>query len=393
MTLVTSARNATLEDMKDVLLEQHARKVDVVVPATMFRSRNGLIEVSPEAAEITDEGVTTAEGVYRPTAVFDEGIADKLKIPLAYVRWMRQFRPDLYDANVNGLLHGRHRVRGGEQEVLFPEDPRSFMLRLFRPDEGHEVGIARSLLSDSYKVMDNLDVLVAVLSAIKDAGLEIEVRGADLSDRRMYVRIVAPQVRSYARRLLDGYRSYDGRTADDFPLVFAGLVVSNSETGDGAFSIGPRAEIQVCTNGMTWASDVIRNVHLGGKLEPGVIKWSEETHRKNVELVTAKTKDAVSAFLSEEYLKDLVYRVEEKAGIALHRPSDQVRLIGKKLAFDDATIEGVFEHFVSGGQATAGGLMQAVTSFAQTVPDPDLAFEMEEKATRVLELAATVARD
>jgi hypothetical protein len=44
-------------------------------------------------------------GSYRPTAVFDEGVADKLGIPVAYLRRMREADLlSLYDRTLNGWL-------------------------------------------------------------------------------------------------------------------------------------------------------------------------------------------------------------------------------------------------------------------------------------------------
>jgi hypothetical protein len=34
-------------------------------------------------------------------------------------------------------------------------------------------------------------------------------------------------------------------------VVFSGFVISNSETGCGAFTLTPRLVVQVCRNGMT----------------------------------------------------------------------------------------------------------------------------------------------
>jgi len=48
----------------------------------------------------------------------------------------------------------------------------------------------------------------------------------------------------------------------------------------------------------------------------------------------------------------------------------------------------VLDHFIRGGDPTAGGLMAAVTSFARTVDDADTAFEIEAQGLRALELAA-----
>lgn len=61
------------------------------------------------------------------------------------------------------------------------------------------------------------------------------------------------------------------------PVVFAGFVISNSETGHGSFSIIPQITIQVCDNGMTFTRDAMREVHLGGRLQDGVIRWSSDT--------------------------------------------------------------------------------------------------------------------
>ena len=57
-------------------------------------------------------------GTYRPTGVCDAGIADKLAIPAAYLRRMREQAPALYDQTVNGWLE---------------RDDRSFMIRCLRP--------------------------------------------------------------------------------------------------------------------------------------------------------------------------------------------------------------------------------------------------------------------
>ena len=186
---------------------------------------------------------------------------------------MREERTDLYDLNINGLLHGKSvRKAGGGVEVIHPADDRKFLLRLFRGDDGGE-GVARAMLSDSYKTIDNLDILTAILSVVRvrDAGVQVEVEKTDLTDRRMYVDLIAPQMAALAPVLLGGYRNpfedprvdaqrrgagrpegelaywrgvaerdgmgYDPGTE---PVVYAGIRISNSEVGGGAFSIVPR---------------------------------------------------------------------------------------------------------------------------------------------------------
>lgn len=412
MVVRQSARNATLEDLATLLKEQHARKVDVVAPATAIQSVEGLLVVKGAEAEITEAGVTQTDGVYRPTSVCDEGVAEKLQIPLAYVRRLRSERPDLYDANVNGWLHGNVTPGVDDNQAGLP-DARKFLLRCFKGDDGESVGVARALLSDSYKIVDNLDVLTAALDGVRQAGAAIDIDGCDLTDRRMYVRIVAPGIKALAPALLANYRSpfRDGGVqragnghwgfeaarregmgydAGSEPVVFGGFVLSNSETGGGAFSITPRLVIQICKNGLCITEDVLRSVHLGSKMDEGVIKWSDDTQQKNIALVTAKTRDAVATFLDTSYMEKVISRIEEKAGVEIAKPVDDVKTIGKKLTFDEATIDGVLEHFMRGSDMTAGGVMNAVTSFAQTVDDADKAYEIEQQGLRALDLAAAL---
>jgi hypothetical protein len=78
--------------------------------------------------------------------------------------------------------------------------------------------------------------------------------------------------------------------------------------------------------------------------------------------------------------------METKAGKKIEDVED-VRVVAKKLAFDQEQQDAVFNMFVKGGQFTAGGVMQAVTAAAQSTKDADKAFEMEAQATKALELA------
>ena len=232
---VPGARHATLEDLAALLRDQQARKVDIVAPAAAIRAQGARLVVDGTEPVLGPDGVTATAGSYAPTDVCDQGIADKLGIPAAYLRKMREQKPDLYDANVNGWLAG---------------DDRRFLLRCLRGENG--MGAARAFLSDGYKIIDNLDVLLAALDGVRQAGMPVRVDGCDLTQRRMYVRIVCEQVQVLAPALLAGYRSpFTGAAGADNPVVFSGFMITNSETGCGAFSLVPRLVAQVCDNGMT----------------------------------------------------------------------------------------------------------------------------------------------
>ncbi|NEB75664.1 DUF932 domain-containing protein [Streptomyces sp. SID14478] len=376
------ARNAEIADLVRILEGQQHRKLDVIAPAAALRFRQGNVHVEGVESQITEDGVTNVDGIYRPTAVADEGVADKLRIPLAYLRRMRTDNVALLDENVNAWLR--------------QEPERKFMLRAFRgenaPGSAPAEGVARALLSDSYKLMDNFDMLLAALDGVQQSGHPARVTGCDLTDRRMYVRVESEAVAVQARALLRGYRSpFDGRSGDELPLISAGFVITNSEVGSGAYTITPRAVFQVCTNGLTMAKDVMRAVHLGGKQEEGVVSWSGQTQRKTLELITAKTADAVRTFLSRDYVEAKVSEIEAAAGVPLAEPTKTIEHVSKALSIGTEAKDRILAHFVQGGQMTAGGVMQAITSTAQTLTDADQAAALEALAVPALTAAAAHA--
>lgn len=392
---IDTTRNATLDDLAGLLKDQHARKIDAVVPAHKVSAEEGSLRIVGAEPMIEDDGVTEVNGLYVPTRIADEGIAEKLGIPVRYLRRLREERTDIWDANVNGWLHGSAFVDFGVAPVRAEYDPRSFLIRCFRGDESG-TGIARAFLSDRYRPIDNLDVLMAALSGIQAAGVQVHIDGCDLSESRMYVRVVAPEVTTMAETLLHNYRNpFEGierwrEVADreglgyggEEPIVFAGLVISNSEVGNGAFSIVPRAVVRVCKNGLTINADMMREVHLGGRLEEGTIDWSDATQQKAVDLIRSKTADAVRTFLSADYLTRTIERLEERAEEKVS--AKQVTTISKSLKFTDSEIEGILDKFVKGGQTNRAGLANAITAEAQDVADADQAAVFEERAVAVL---------
>jgi hypothetical protein len=391
----TELRTATLQDLATLLEAQQVRKLDAVVPAEKISAREGLFRIEDVDAQLTDTGVIPVAGDYRPTDVAIEHVADKLGIPLAYARKVYAQRPDIWEANVNRWLHGGDwGVDGVHQrgEHAADADPRSFLLRMFRPDDGPEPGMLRAVLSDRYKVIDHLDVLTSAIEGINNAGLEVQVQACDLTDRRMYVRIHAPQVEVLAPDLLRGYRSpWTGDQGTDNPTVFAGFVLSNSETGEGSWTIAPQIIVRICTNGMTMKRDVLRQVHLGGKLAEGVIRYGEDTKQAQLDLVRLKARDTVATFLDVEYVRAKVAELEAQAGVQLADPSKAVEIVTTRLSYTDAQRSDVLRMFVQGGQTTAGGIMQAVTAAAQLQPSGDGQYAMEMDALPALEHAVAAA--
>lgn len=387
----TLARRAELGELHTMLTDRQARKADAVVPAIAIQSRRGVLHVAGAIdATLSPQGVSAAgDASLRPTRSADAQIAERLGIQVAYLRRLRTEAPEVYDDNVNGLLalHPGRRflVRGlVDGPDVVPD---------FAPTSDAEMnttsGVLRALLSDSYRPIEDLDVLLATLDGIRASGQRVEIRGCDLTENRMFVAVACPQVARLAPTLLSGYRSpFTGETGAENPLVFAGFVFSNSETGAGRYSLTPRIEVQVCRNGMTITRDAVSEVHLGGKLDAGPVRWSADTTRKSTDLITAKTRDAVTGFLSEPYLARQLEAIEAEAGTPVHDVTGTVEHVTTELRYSAAQADAILSDFIDGGDRTAGGVLHAVTSAAQRQDDAETAHAMEADGLRALTLAA-----
>lgn len=398
---VETLRQSDLTDLVAVLNTQRARAFDVVADARALAVTSGTRGIGFRLSGLdplfSEDGLTNVNGLYRPTSVAEEGIAQKLEIPLPYLRKMQALEPDLARQNVQAWLD---------------RDDRKFLLRLFRSDDS-DTGVLRAFLSDQYRVIDNWDILMAVLDGVKQAGIEDPVIDADLTDRRMIVRVVVPQIAVYAEKLLENYRSpFDGTDAGrgwtpqrlreiadaegagvSGKVVFAGFVFTNSEVGGGAFRITPRIVVEACNNGLQLTAESMAKTHLGARLDgSGIVKWSEETLKANLDLVVAQTKDAVTTFLDVDYVTTQVHKLESAASEQIIEPQAVITEVSKRIGFTQEQANLILSHFIKGGQVTTGGVMQAVTSAAQEAQDGEVAWEMEKAGINALNVAREVNR-
>jgi hypothetical protein len=437
-----TVRNANYTDLLALLNEQKSRSIDLVMPAAKMHFVDGMLAITGMEHILEEDGFTDPNGMYWPTQVFDDQLAERLDITTAYLRRLRHgktdrrdkisavSRLDLWDANVNGLLGGRKMKMRGETVLrdAVPADPRSFFLRLLRPEDG--IGIARAMLSNRFARLDNVDGLLAMLAGIRDAGVasdSLRIYG-DLSESKMFVHVSAPEIMAAAPGLLAGYRSpFDtpaesakrrgpvlsmderielgrqfresGRgdprgpgfyTEGNEPLVHAGFLLSNSEVGAGRWQIMPEITVLACSNGMTMTKDGFARSHVGSRMDEGRVEWSADTQGKELALVTAQTRDVVKSVLSQDYLEAKIAELEGKAGKPVEEPEKVIEVVAKKYAFSKEEQDGILRHFLLGGQLTSGGVMNAITSYSQTVDSPDAAHDLNVRAVEAMELVAVM---
>ncbi|MFF5291869.1 hypothetical protein [Paractinoplanes globisporus] len=382
---VAPNRHLSLSTLTDQLRRQKEQSFDVIASADTLRCVDGGLVIPRTVPTPTPDGVDMGTGFYGLNDIALAGISAKLDIPLPYLRRMAGLREPadanlrLLDANVNGWLE---------------RDDRRFLVRLLRNQPSSDHGTVRALLSDRYLRLNHLDVLIAALDGIRQAGVGVQVASCDLTDRRMYVRFVSPEIHVMAPQLLRNYRSpFDGRRGSDLPIISAGFLLTNSETGYGRYTLAPYLRVEVCQNGQTIDHAKIGRTHVGARITDtdGIITASERTIARWLDLIREQTTDAVRAYLDVNFLTRAVHDLERAAGIAVPKPQDTIKIVAQQLRYTQQQQDDILAHFIQGADPTAGGVMQAVTSLARSTSDADTAFQLESSATRALRVAAAAA--
>jgi hypothetical protein len=152
-------------------------------------------------------------------------IAEKLEIPLKYYHKMEESAPELLVSNVNTWLR-----KNGKD--------------VFIRGLGDSV---RAFLSDRYRVIDHLDVLLCALNELQAHDAEIE--DCYLSEIEMNIKVKSVKLRDFVRH------------KDD--LIMGGIFITNSETGHKALRVEPRLFRVKCSNGMIVEELVTREIHIG----------------------------------------------------------------------------------------------------------------------------------
>lgn len=395
----TAIRTTELETLVTALEEQHTRKLDVVVPGNELRVEGGRlirstgfgdIRMDRNIWEFTNNAVQglairspfgdTETGVIKPAAKY-------LRELLAHEQ---DGTTDLFDAVLNAHLAAN--------------PSKLFMVRSFLNEIDGSEGTVRAVMSNSYRRMDNLDMLTAMMKGIQASGHDVVLGRCDLSDARMRITFRVPGMTFTANDLLDGYVSpypvdgVIGVKGNDLPVVEAGIVGSNSETGQGGYTVAPYARVKICDNGMHMNVTpygkklVLKQTHLGPRVGQGVMMASD-TLAAVAESYVLQTRDAVSTFLDRSFFeKELEVITTSAVRPLVANPSEVMDKLSKELAWTREQRSAVFEDFMrSGVSDRAAGVMHAITSASQReVFGPDTAQEMDASVMRAMDIAVAV---
>ena len=302
-----------------------------------------------------------------PNELFESQIAAKLGIPYDYFKKVKNTIPETLCYNVNGWL--KHFAKS------------KYLIRGLEVSDSNEL-IGRAFLSNSYNCIDDYDVLFAALEAIKNTGVNVQITRAEVSENRLYLHVICPEIEVNGESFLREYLKENNAAGNG---IISGFTISNSEVGKGAFEIRPRAVICKCNNGLVVKDDKFRRVHLGSKLDAGEILWSEKTKSKNRELIISQVEDAVQTYLSPEYLGVMIEKIAHLNSINLDFPIDAVQNVCKHLSVTDEHKKNILDYFVKDGLPNAAGIYNAVTRESQNM-DIDTQHDVE---GAVMELIST----
>lgn len=287
----------------------------------------------------------------RPTA--HQQMANSLGIPKPYYDRMLTEAPDLLASNVNRWLAAqpaRKLVRTMDGEV-------------------------RALLSDSYRPLDNIDLAEAVLPKLQ--GLDARVISSEVTENRFYIKAVTERVQGEVKR---------------GDLVQAGLVISNSEVGQGSLRVEAMDYRLVCLNGMI-RETAVRKAHLGrngGKhdaIEDAREYFRDETRLADDRAFFLKVQDATSAMFEPARFNIRLDQYRELTERKIDAdPVKVVEATAKRFSLTDGERSSVLQHLIRGGDLSAWGLANAVTRTAEDAGDYDRATELESLGGAVVEL-------
>lgn len=251
----------TGRNLQEVLVEldrQNKAKQDFIAPAQGMRLRED--GHTFELNHLTIDRQMT----FGTTVLFHRQVASALGIPAKYYDLMQSQKPELLAENVN---------------AWFADRTSSYMVRSMDYGSGQ---VARALLSERYRRIDNMEIATSVLPLFAGND-QYEVMSCEVTENRLYLKVVNHRLEMEVRK-------------DD--IVQAGVMISNSEVGLGAVSIQPLVYRLVCTNGMVVNDMGERRHHVGRQakaVEDSFTLYSDETMEAEDKAFLLKLRDTTMA--------------------------------------------------------------------------------------------------
>ena len=364
----------TLESLLTTVVEQQKTKRDFVA-----NTKESILMVdAPDmpqkvAIVLRKEGETELER-FSITENCHRQIAGRLQIPLKYYFRLLEDHLDLVITQVN---------------ALFQREPQTRLLRTLD-------GKARAFLSDKYKVLDNDQVLEQVLPPIVQGDIPSQLLSSNVTENHMYMKVLftddalAQDIGELARPSNHIGGQDNGQTRD---IVRPGAIIKNSETGMGSMVTEGFFFRDYCKNGCVYGVTNIfstKRIHLGGKLVANgdFEVFSDETKRKQNELIIAEVTDTMKALTNPENVQKMGDALRAtKEGATVENAFAAVDQLAKEVDIRDSEKESVISNFLQDGDFTRWGMLNAVTKIANTdAVDYERACDLESIGSQLIDM-------
>ena len=330
-------KGISLTALAQMIEQQKAEKHDLIATTT--------------AMSLTDDAkglVIAGQGEYAINGNAHNQIGSRLSIPAKYYDRMLSEAPHLLAANVN---------------TWFNHNPERRMVRTL-------AGTTRAFLSDRYQRVDNHEIAEVALPVLLGIP-NVQIVSTQITDSRMYIQAVSPRLEGEVKK---------------GDVVQAGVIISNSETGNGAISVAPMIYRLVCLNGLIIPDQRFRAYHVGRKIEDNAQLWADDTMKADDRAILLKVRDMVAAAVSEANFQKTVEQMRNTTEAKIEGdPRKSVEVLGKKLGTTEAENGGILRALIEGGDLSAWGLINSVTAQAHNA-QYDRAVEFEAAGGTLLNL-------
>lgn len=281
-------------------------------------------------------------------------IGQSLGIPSRYYDKMRHENPALLAENVN---------------AWFNTDPKNRMVRTLD-------GVARAFLSDSYRRIDNEQIVETVMPIIAQID-GAEIASCEVTDERLYIKVVNPRLE---------------REVSVGDVVQSGVMITNSEVGLGSMTIQPLIYRLVCSNGMVVPDARLRKYHAGRRVEANedFTIYADDTLLADDKALMLKVRDTVASVVDEVRFGKLVDMMKgaKEAKITSTNIPQMVELAGPDFGYTKKEGEGILDYLIRGGDLSLYGFGNAVTRYAQDVDSYDRSTALETIGYQVMTMPA-----
>ena len=341
-TATPSHAGMPFKDLVARLKAEQPTRVDAIVDTSQHvamdlltlpdgRRDVGLMFMTPEIQQLDGQ-------VARLTDYAHGQVAARTGIDRKYYERMRTQQPELLMRNV---------------ETWWRAEPDTRLARVVQDIDVSNGSLqvgglkGRAWVSNQYRPLDNLDFVTTVLEEADSHGARI--LSCHLDDERVYLKLVSERM---------------AREVGKLGIMEAGVIVRNSEVGDGLVVVQPYFLQQWCTNGAV-REEKFGQRHVGERHVEGILQH-DTIAAKNAS-VWLEVRDWVRAAFNGRFMDEQVRALTGALEVPVPVEARlAVANVVREGSLSGSDGEAILERYLRGNSDTQFGLANAVTHYAHS---------------------------